>query len=78
MYKKDSLPDVTTDETTIKSDTSKNRYSCNSGKCVDVGEGKGRYSTPNCNNNCISNKKTSEPLNPEETIINKPGYGAKK
>ena len=71
-------PNVTTDETTIKSDTSKNRYLCRSGKCIDVGEGKGRYPTPDCNNTCTSNKKVNEPLNPEETMINKPGYGEKK
>ena len=71
-------PNVTTDETTIKSDTSKNRYLCRGGKCIDVGEGKGRYPTPDCNNTCTSNKKVTEPLNPEETMINKPGYGEKK
>jgi hypothetical protein len=58
-------PNVTTDETTIKLDTSKNRYSCISGgNCVDVGEGKGRYPTPDCNNSCTTNKKVTEPLNP--------------
>ena len=71
-------PNVTTDETTIKSDTSKNRYLCRGGKCIDVGEGKGRYPTPDCDNTCTSNKKVTEPLNPEETMINKPGYGEKK
>ena len=55
-----------TAETAKKSDTSKNRYSCISGKCIDVGEGKGRYPTPDCNNSCTSNKKVAEPLNPEE------------
>jgi hypothetical protein len=68
------VPKVTTDETTInpnvtttttiKSDTSKNRYSCSSGNCVDVGEGKGKYPTPDCNNRCTTNKKVTEPLNP--------------
>jgi hypothetical protein len=75
-------PSVTTDETTINpnvtTDTSKNRYSCSSGKCTDVGEGKGRYLTPDCNNSCTTNKKVTEPLNPEEVLINKPGYGTKK
>jgi len=75
-------PNVTTDETTINpnvtTDTSKNRYLCRSGKCTDVGEGKGRYLTPDCNNSCTTNKKVTEPLNPEEILINKPGYGTKK